>query len=969
LLQRKIGLDGVGVSDQRKPSADGAIAFGPFRLFPERELLLEGEKPLRVGSRALEILKVLLEKSGTLISKEDLVARVWPNTFVEEGNLRVHVAALRRALGDGQSGNRYIATVPGRGYRFVAKISHMVAPPPLAHQTVVLDEPAHNLPVSLTRMVGRADVVTAIAAQLPGRRFITITGPGGIGKTTVALAVADGLRSSYPDGVRFVDLAPAAEPSLVPSALASVLGLAIRSENPLPGLIAFLRDKQMLLVLDSCERAVEAAAVVAEAVYNRAPRVHILATSREPLRAQGERVQRLPPLQVPIASSRFTASEAMAFSAIQLFVERATSNSEEFRLTDADAPLVAQICRRLDGIALAIELAAGGVDVFGLQGLAARLDDRFRILTRGRRTALPRHQTLAATLDWSYELLPELERVVLRRLAVFAGSFTLEAASAVASSAEIAMSDVADRVANLVAKSLVTAEFGGDTVSYRLFETMAAYAREKLTQSGELSTIVRRHAEYFRDLLQRAELEWEKRSTREWLAAYGSQIDNVRAALDWAFDRSGDPDLGIALTIAAVPLWLQLSLIEECRRHVERALADARSGAMHDARRDMQLSAALGSVLVYTNLGPAAHVAWTNALRIADELDDVDFKLRSLWGLWVDSLNNGAFQEALIKARQFHHAAAGSTNPTDALLGDRMIGITLHFLGNQIDARHHIEHMLNHYVAPIPASHIIRFQFDQRVTARAFQARCLWLLGFPDQALRLVDKAVDEARSADHALSLCNVLGQGACPVAFWSGDHVAAERYLQLLLSWSESHTLSLWHAWGFCFRGLLLVKRGDTTAGLNALRSVLAEVPEIRSLPRYLGLLGELAVAMGQIGEIEQALATIDGAIERAQRREEQWCLAELLRIKGELVLKEDPQDARDSASGFFRKALDLARERSVLSWELRGAISLARLQERQGAASEAHSLLVAVYGRFTEGFETIDLKAARELLGDLG
>jgi predicted ATPase len=383
----------------------------------------------------------------------------------------------------------------------------------------------------------------------------------------------------------------------------------------------------------------------------------------------------------------------------------------------------------------------------------------------------------------------------------------------------------------------------------------------------------------------------------------------------------------------------------------------------------MQLSAALGSVLVYTNLGPAARDAWVTALRIADELGDLDFQLRSLWGLWVDSLNNGSFRDALVLARQFHEAASGSTNHTDAHLGDRMIGITLHFLGNQIDARRHIEQMLSRYVAPVSASHIIRFQFDQRLTARAFQARCLWQLGFPDQALRLVDRTVEEARSTGHVLTLCNVLGQGACPVAFWSGDLDAVERYLQLLLSWSESHTLSLWHAWGLCFHGLLLVKRGDTAAGLGALHSVRAEVPEIRSLPRYLGLLGELALAMGQSGEIDEALATVDGAIERSRLREERWCLAELLRVKGDLVQKQDLPDLLPSASTYFREAIDLAREQSALGWELRAAISFARLRHRQGAASEAHGLLAAVYGRFTEGFETPDLKTARQLLDEFG
>ena len=952
------------MSDASGLSADDTFAFGPFRLSPARQLLLEGEKALRLGSRALEILKVLVEHAGTLVSKEDLVARVWPGTFVEEGNLRVHMAALRRALGDGQSGNRYIATIPGRGYRFVAPVSVLSGSRPLEPPHPAA-EISHNLPVSLTRIVGRSDIVAALAEQLPARRFVTIAGPGGMGKTTVALAVAEELRPNYRDGVWFVDFAPIADAVLVPSALASVLGVAIRSENALPGLLAYLKDRQMLLVLDSCERVIDAAAALAEQVFHRAPGVHILTTSRESLRAEGERVQRLLPLEVPPASPKITADEAISFSAIQLFVERATASADGFRLTDADAPVVSDICRRLDGIALAIELAAGRIDVLGLQGLAARLDDRFRLLTRGRRTALPRHQTLSATLDWSYELLSDSERVVLRRLAVFAGSFTLPAASIVASSNEVAASDVADCVANLVAKSLVTADFSNPTVTYRLFETMRAYALEKLTASGERSTLGRRHAEYFRELFAHAELEWEKQSPSEWLTTYGRFIDNVRAALEWAFSSEGDPDLGVSLTVVAVPLWLQLSLMEECRKHVERAVATAKPQAGQETRREMQLAAALGSVLVYTNVGPAARAAWTEALQIAEKIGDADYTLRSLWGHWVDSLNNGEFQDAVAVARRFHDTATALVDAPDALMGDRMIGITLHFLGDQVEARRHIDRMLSNYVTPIHAAHIVRFQFDQRVTARAFQARCLWLLGFSDQALRIIESTVEEARAIGHVLTFCNVLGQGACPVALWSGDLTAVDRYLDLLLEQSASHTLALWHAWGLCFRGIVLIRRGEVKAGLRALRSVLAEVPEIRSLPRYLGLLGELAAAMGRAGEVGQALQTIEGAIGRSESRHERWCLPELLRIKGELILQEQAPNAASGASSYFHKALELAMEQSALSWQLRAARSLAELRRDQRNRDGARNLLRPIYAQFTEGFATRDLTDAKHLL----
>ena len=311
--------------------------------------------------------------------------------------------------------------------------------------------------------------------------------------------------------------------------------MAPTGRDPLPGLIAWLRDKHALIVLDNCEHVVDAAAVVAEAILKAAPQVAILATSREPLRAEGEALFRLAPLGVPPSQAGITAREALRHSAVQLFHERARASGGEFMPTDADAPALCEICRKLDGLPLALELAAAQVDTFGLQGLAQGLNDRFALLIKGRRTAAGRQQTLHATLDWSHDLLPQIERTVLRRLAVFRGDFTMDAAAAVVSDEQISGFEVIASVATLAGKSLVAADINSDGAYYRLLETTRAYAHEKLVGSADATLLERRHAEYYLNLFQPAGSGPGFRPQAEWLADYGRQIDNVRTSLDWAF--------------------------------------------------------------------------------------------------------------------------------------------------------------------------------------------------------------------------------------------------------------------------------------------------------------------------------------------------------------------------------------------------------------------------------------------------
>ncbi len=484
----------VETVDRANDPVDYEISFGPYRLLPARRLLLEGDRPVSLGCRALDLLIALIERPGEVVGKSELIARVWPHAFVVEGNLKLHIAALRRALADGQAGNRYISTVSGRGYCFVAPITRSVCPLSATARQLAT-EPLSNLPVPLTRVIGRDEIISRISSQLTHHRLITLVGTGGIGKTSVAVTAAERLANNYEHGVWFVDLTAIKDPGLLPAAISSSVGLDVPAEDAPAELLSFLSDKRMLLVLDNCEHLIEAAAAFALQVLRAAPWVQILATSREPLSVEGERLHHVQSLEFPPVLPGPDAAEALEYPAIQLFVERAASVLGDFEVRDIDVPIVVDICRKLDGIPLAIELAAASIDALGLQGVASRLDYPLRLPTTRRRSAAPRHHTLRSSLDWSYRLLTEEEQRALRRLSVFAGSFTMDAAAAVAADPNDTKSDTVDRLVALVAKSLVAADADGFGARLRLLATTRAYTLEKLAESGEFDAIARRRAE------------------------------------------------------------------------------------------------------------------------------------------------------------------------------------------------------------------------------------------------------------------------------------------------------------------------------------------------------------------------------------------------------------------------------------------------------------------------------------------
>ena len=543
---------------------------------------------------------------------------------------------------------------------------------------------------------------------------------------------------------------------------------------------------------------------------------------------------RLAPLELPEIAERLTATIAMRYPAVQLFVERAAMCLGEYSLTDADAAGVANICRHLDGIALAIEIAAGQVYPFGIAGLARVLDDRFRLAMQGRRTALPRQRTMHTTLDWSYQLLPDDERAALRRLAIFAGLFTIAEATGVLADGGTEVA-VADSIANLFTKSLIVPNFETPMPTYRLLETTRAYAMQKLEDSGERTTYARRHARQCLVTMEAANLAWDASPAEAWLARHRHLIDDVRAALD--FSVRSEAEMAVALTVAAMPLWYQLSLLSECYERACRAL-DLPEMARTTAQELRLHAAKAWSLMQIKGFVRETEDAWTTVLNLSRDSDDPEYQLRGLWGLWATRVNAGALRASLVLAEDFS-VLAQSTSETDRCVGHRMMGHSLHLLGDQAGAREQLQSMLASYAPPATGAQTMRYIFDQQALARCFLARIYWLQGFPDQARQIAWEVTNDERARGDALSLCQVLVQAACPVGLMVGELSAVDGFVAELIGTSERYQWHFWRAFGACFRSVLTVQRGDIPGGLALLEEALKGLRGIDFGVHYLYLL----------------------------------------------------------------------------------------------------------------------------------
>lgn len=903
--------------------------FGEFELDPGQRRLSKGEAAVRIGARAFDVLTCLVEKAGTVVTKEEIIKTVWPSTYVDEASLRVHMVALRKAIYDGEA-TLCIESVPGLGYKFAKPVSTVTD----ASSTSSAPSTRYGLPGTVVRLIGRQEFIAQSVELMRSMRLMTITGPGGIGKTSAAIEIARSLAAEN-DAVVFLDLAALSNGELIGSHLATSLGLSVFSSDPIPGIVQALGNSRTILVFDNCEHLIDSCAGVIDRLLQLTPSTSVIATSREPLRIASEKVRLVPSLEVPKKDDLPSVCED--FSALELFNERLVFATGQSGLTDTkDISIAAEIVRRLDGIPLAIELAASRVAGLGLQNTAASLSDPINTLWRGRRTAPPRQQTLRATIEWSYNLLTTEERTLLNHLSVFAGPFTSDAAWSIAEDF-LDRETFSDALSALRAKSLVSTSRGDGRL--RLLEMTRAFARRQLSAGEFAESCGLSHARWVRSELEHAKAGWRNLDKFEWLHAHGDLIHDVRAALDWCFD-AGQRKLCFEITAASHILWTQLGLMNEQLKVVERAVALLEATADVDPLIETQLRSTLGLVLFHVRGLRADEQAireFEKAAEIAETIGDHVEIVRAHSGRCAIITTHGKYSEAAEIAirleTKFGKVAHGASS--------RILAMNTHFLGQHEKTNHLCNIAVEATRGPIGRTLTSGAGYDQKTVALMLMAKTAWIQGFSQRAISLAEEAIAEVLNLDDAISTCLAIYVSAFPVYFGLGEFQAARHHLALLRELSTKHSMFRSQLWADAFE-LVFPESNATTRQFET--AFVGDTNGAR-LETIIALAGERSGSY----LVDWALAGDAG-----------WCRPELLRIKGDLARHTDPAAARD----LYSQAISGAIAQGSPLWQLRAANSNAEWLE-DDAHSTSKRLIEEALRSFPETPPRIELQKAELLL----
>lgn len=960
---------GKGSGRQQRPGerpperpAERSYEFGEFRLLPDRQALLRAGQPVRIGGRALDILTLLVQRAGDLVSRAELEDHVWPKTFVHESNLKVHVSALRRVLRAAPDDPSGILNIPGRGYCFTLPVTVEGRARASSQRMPRAGLEAPRSPASI---IGREDEVAAIVQAISQHPLVTIVGAGGVGKTTLALAAAERLAGRYEARPCFVDLSAIDDSQLVPHAIAGALGVRVDLNDLLGGIGDHLRAAPRLLILDNCEHLSAAVAATAEHLAADLDRAVLLATSREPLRARKEHVYRLSPLACPDVTTRITADEALHYPAVALFVARAGERAGFSLADDDNAAAVSQICHQLDGLPLAIELAATRLDSLRPTELLRRLQDRFDLLRRADISVPARQRTLSATLDWSYRLLSEAESRILRFAAIFARDFALDDLIAILAATLPDTADIVAGIESLVAKSFATAELSRGSRRYRLFESSRSYALSRLDAGGERDRAHVSHAAHILAVLERSEEEWHWRVTDDWIALYGSRMDDLRRALAWAFGPNGDGMTGVRLTAAAIPLWEALCHVEESGARVREALRVAGTLPSCDARLKTKLACRHAWTLTWSEQRlPATDAPWLECLGLARDSGDTEYQLRALWGLATYETFTARSVAAIGHLLEFEAMAERAEDWSVLPDGQRLLALARAYVGELHEGNELLEQLARRFNRVEKRARGTRFSIDRYCIIRSSLAFTRWLRGRTQSALEAAAQAVDAALAVDHAVSHSNALAFAGVPLALWTGNLDGAEAAIGALRGNLAIRNTAVWRRLARFFEAALHHARGERAAigSMSASLDELLDTGFVTRAPMYLGMLAEALLREGLVAE---ARVRIDDAAMRIAQSRERWCRPEIWRIQG-LILAADGE--RAAAQARFGDAIADACALGALNLELRAASDLARALAAESRRDAAFAALNRTCAKFTENGPDSEIVSAQALLGTL-
>jgi predicted ATPase/DNA-binding winged helix-turn-helix (wHTH) protein len=913
-----------------KPIVDIAFVFGPFRLIPSQQLLLNGNRPVKLGGRALDILYLLVCRAGEEISKDDLIAFAWPKVHVDEHNLKVHISGLRRALGDTLQPATYLATIVGHGYQFVAQVHTErvgIAALPDAEDVEC------SLPHAPT-LFGRQRDVVGVARALDFARLVTLVGPGGVGKTSLAIAVAHAKRDAFPDGIHFADLANTDDPALVPHIIAKCLG--IRSDGPdVTSIVTdYLQDRRVLLILDNCEHVVAAAATIAGRLVDAKMRGCLLATSREPLGVSSENIQLLEPLAYPRKGDVRTAQDALSYPSIELFAQRAIEGSD-YQLVDADVPVIAALCGALDGLPLAIEIAVAKLNEFTPTELLESVCRGSGNIPNGRQDAHSRHRTLWATLDWSFQLLPANEANIFRLLSVFAGAFEWPDVAYMARLLDYAPYVTTVALGGLVSKSLLTAEIDGEAVCYRLLESARQYAGEALRHEPIAWQAQQHHARLVLATFEQSTTEWAWIESKVWRKRYESRVGDLRKALDWCFGANGDPSLGVDLAIAALRFWNEQSSIFEQLFQVGRAL-DRCAAIKGSELRQARLAESRGYAMTLARKPRLeTDAAWSTALDFAERSGDTGRLLSVMFGKAVFLIFSGRHVECIKLLDRFMALAAEEGDRGSLHDGERLAAQANLQLGNLVPVRDALERLADDLANGVVPSRITRYQKERYVGTHSALAFSTWLTGRRMRGLAMTEELVQNLGSGDQPRGQSNVLALVALPLALWSSQIPLLKRYLPILAKNLERENIELFEPAHRFYSAFVRNSEGENHAidvMQSAIKDLIADGILLRT-PMYQGVLAEALLDLGRAREADQALKL---ALDLRLRTQENWYLPELLRIKARVLVHLGERGDAHQVIAEAKKRAELAGARSFKVRILVDMVQMAEADQDHDAAS---------------------------------